>query len=163
MHYKTILTQNIYPARARFGAGALQPAHAIIETLVVDSPASRWPITLRQRQVDLHVQTVPLDRRGDDPAGQRLSAVRGDQYAVRTPQRGVTRRRRRARRRIGPARLTRQAFLTHALHQPLALTNLPPNAAQGPSAAPALPEYKLQLEHVAVVSLRAVALVASVL
>src|SRR5271167_3118787 len=47
MHYKTILTQNIYPARARFAAGALQPGHAIIETFVVDSPASRRPITLR--------------------------------------------------------------------------------------------------------------------
>jgi len=67
----------------------LQPLHAIIETFVVDSPGSRRPITFRQREVDLRVQTVPLDRHGDDPARQRLSAGRGDQYAVRAPRRGV--------------------------------------------------------------------------
>jgi hypothetical protein len=33
-----------------------------------------------------------------------------------------------------------QAFLTQAVHQPLALTDLPWNSVHGPSAAPALPE-----------------------
>jgi hypothetical protein len=39
--------------------------------------------------------------------------------------------------------------LTHAVHHPLALTSLPPNTLHGPSAAPGLPEYKLQLPHTA--------------
>jgi len=62
-----------------------------------------------------------------------------------------------------PAPQDAQAFLTQAVHQPLALTILPPNMLQGPSAAPALPEYRLQLPHIAVLSVRLSALVASAL
>ncbi len=54
MYYKTFLTRNLY--------GTLKPAHVIIETFVDDSPRLKVAITLRQREVDLHVQTVPLDR-----------------------------------------------------------------------------------------------------
>ena len=62
-----------------------------------------------------------------------------------------------------PASQDVQAFLTQAVHQPLALTSLPPNMLQGPSAAPALPENKLQLLQKAVLSVRLEALVASAL
>src|SRR5258706_286474 len=55
-----------------------------------------------------------------------------------------------------------QAFLTHAEHQPLAVTSLPWKMVHGPSAAPALPEYWLQLAHGAVLSVRLVDLVASI-
>src|SRR6266511_1402286 len=48
----------------------------------------------------------------------------------------------------------RQAFLTQAVHQPLALTSLPPNTLHGPSDAPGLPEYRLQLLQSADLSLR---------
>ena len=37
-----------------------------------------------------------------------------------------------------------QAFLTQAMHQPLAATDLPPNALHGPLASLALPEYRVQ-------------------
>src|SRR5579864_3869917 len=59
-----------------------------------------------------------------------------------------------------PRRLTVivQAFLTQALHQPFALTNLPPKRLQEPSASPGFPEYKLQLPHTALLSLRLLAL-----
>src|SRR6266852_3930941 len=66
-------------------------------------------------------------------------------------------------RKSAPARQDAQAFLTQAVHQPLALTSLPPNMLQGPSAAPALPENKLQLLQTAVLSVRLGALVASIL
>ena len=55
------------------------------------------------------------------------------------------------------------AFLTQAVHHPLALTSLPPNTLQGPSLASGLPEYNVQLPHTAVGSLRLLALVASIL
>src|SRR5207253_6316613 len=59
--------------------------------------------------------------------------------------------------------LVSQAFLTQAVHHPLALTSLPPKMLQGPSASPGFPEYKLQLPHTALLSLRLLALVASIL
>src|SRR5689334_15714169 len=56
-----------------------------------------------------------------------------------------------------------QAFLTQAPHHPFALTSLPPKRLQGPSASPGFPEYKLQLPHTALLSLRLLALFASIL
>ena len=54
-----------------------------------------------------------------------------------------------------------QAFFTQALHQPLALTSLPPKILQDPLGAPGVPEYKLQLPQTALLSLRLVAFAAS--
>ena len=48
-----------------------------------------------------------------------------------------------------PSRQPNQAaFLTQALHQPLAATCLPANSGQGPAASLGLPAYSWQLLHI---------------
>ena len=55
------------------------------------------------------------------------------------------------------------AFLTQAVHQPLAVTSLAWKIAHGPLASPSLPVYRPQLAQCAVASVRFSALVASAL